>query len=179
MRIHPVLGLSNPASLCPAIFICTKPDSLGRGSSAATSGTRNLLGEVFFPRSSQASHACAEDVWPWLHRTWVPSTGGTWCQIKPQLPRAPSLVIPPTHPPKGSATLNCCCQDTWASTRIQQVSSPGLAQALNCPHPKVSLRKEIKQYLYRCWRVCIVCQMVSLNLVSDKSFCCPASTKTP
>lgn len=113
--------------------MCTKPDYLGRGSSAARSGTRNPLCNVFFPRSSQASHAHAEDVWPWLHRTWVPSTGGTWCQINPGFsgPLLWFYLQPTLHKAQPS-------QHLLLSGHLGQHRSPASQFSRTCTGPKLS-----------------------------------------
>lgn len=128
--------------------------------------------------SSQASHAGAEAVWVWLHRTWIPSTGGTWCQINPGFSRPlPWSYLQPTFQKAQPS------QHLLLSGHLGHHRSPASQFSRTCTGPKLSppqtFTGDTNKSLYMCWKFCIVCQIVYLSIVSDKSICCIASTKTP
>lgn len=54
----------------------------------------------------------------------------------------PSRVLPPAHPPQGSAIPAPAAVRTPGPAQEPSKSVLGLAQALNCPHTKVSLGKQ-------------------------------------
>lgn len=143
------LGLSHPASPCPAVLVCLKPDSLAREASLSCL-LRNVASSVqtLPPQVLPSTSA--------MWRSCVPGPGSTEpLPDQPQPLRAPSLGMSPPgpapaplHKPQSPGTF--CCWETWASPGAQHIGSPTAHASLQLSPPQNFTQEKIKQHLHCC-----------------------------
>lgn len=143
------LGYPNPASSCPAIFVCTKPDNLMRGdslpclirntvSSVQTFPLLVFLSILLMCRSCVPGPGSMEPAYQALKATAARGTPA---------PQAPSLGMQLPRPASSSPSTSLshpntfCSWETWASIGAQPVGTPRAHTGLK-PSPPRSFTQE-------------------------------------